>query len=300
MQPDDVPPVDPAPASASPPANDHAPPPTVVDPNCDATGEVISDIQCRHCGYALRGLNIDGRCPECGTSVGWSIRGNLLQYSDPVWVERLANGTIWLIVSALAGIVCNPTSSGLSGHGSFGAEIFGLIVEVAIVIIWIIGIWLVTAKEPGNVPATEESARSMTRFAAGAMIATGFIIGAAYFIEVEALSLIALIFYIVAAVVLLFSFGRYAQLIAARIPNPSLVRQTRNVVWGSAAAMGLLALAMVAGFAITFEAAMVFGCIGAILGLVFGLWGLVLLFLYRAAMVKAARQARSTWAAAQG
>ncbi len=36
------------------------------------------DAPCVHCGYDLRGLPANGRCPECGTAIARSIRGDLL------------------------------------------------------------------------------------------------------------------------------------------------------------------------------------------------------------------------------
>jgi hypothetical protein len=53
------------------------------------TGNVDADIPCRKCGYNLRGLAVDGRCPECATPVGVSINGELLRYSDPTFVIGL-------------------------------------------------------------------------------------------------------------------------------------------------------------------------------------------------------------------
>ncbi len=50
------------------------------------------DTMCLKCGYNLRGLVSSGACPECGTSTGLSLRGNLLRFGDPAWVASLAGG----------------------------------------------------------------------------------------------------------------------------------------------------------------------------------------------------------------
>ena len=59
--------------------------PGVVDP---VSGLVVIDLSCRRCGYNLRTLAEAGRCPECGSPVGLSTRGNFLQFADPDWVAR--------------------------------------------------------------------------------------------------------------------------------------------------------------------------------------------------------------------
>lgn len=305
MQPDDVPPVDPAPSApdpapdadpASAPPTDASPPP-VNDPNCDANGEVISDIQCRHCGYALRGLNIDGRCPECGTSVGWSIRGNLLQYSDPGWVERLATGTRWLIVAALIGIITGAGSGALGGDDAHPVQI---VIELTVSLIGLIGIWLITSPEPGILETSQETARRITRYTTVTSFCLQFVGLAMMVVYVEALWYGVALLDAVVSLISFFALCIFARAIARRIPNPSLVKQTTIVMWGFAVSYGFVVLALIVGLIGGFEAAMVLGCVVLILLLIFVIWGLVLLFLYRAALVKAAQQARATWAAAQG
>src|SRR5688500_6889706 len=75
----------------------------------DASGVVAADVPCRRCSYNVRGLSVYGRCPECGTPVGVSVHGDLLRFSDPRWLQRLAQGAtllFWGIILAIAvGIV---------------------------------------------------------------------------------------------------------------------------------------------------------------------------------------------------
>ena len=50
----------------------------------DDNGRILEDdLACVACSYNLRGLSPDGACPECGTTVERSTRGNLLRFSDP-------------------------------------------------------------------------------------------------------------------------------------------------------------------------------------------------------------------------
>jgi hypothetical protein len=45
----------------------------------DPAVTVKLDTPCSYCGYNLRGLEKDGRCPECGVAIAQSIRGDLLR-----------------------------------------------------------------------------------------------------------------------------------------------------------------------------------------------------------------------------
>ena len=48
------------------------------------------NLPCLRCGYNLRTLNNDTRCPECSTSVAASLDTTLLRYADPSWTSILA------------------------------------------------------------------------------------------------------------------------------------------------------------------------------------------------------------------
>src|SRR5947208_14619069 len=100
------------PANAAPPPiflpPGFPPPPPLPFPNLpiDENGIVKEEVLCRKCSYNLRGLHQNNKCPECGTPVGLSIRGNLLCYSDPEWVEKLLPAVdliLWGLLAALAG-----------------------------------------------------------------------------------------------------------------------------------------------------------------------------------------------------
>ena len=68
-----------------------------ADARFDDAGTVVVDQTCRRCGYNLRGLHRDGRCPECGAPVGLSIKGDLLRFAHPDWVEELARGSRFIL-----------------------------------------------------------------------------------------------------------------------------------------------------------------------------------------------------------
>ena len=55
-----------------------------------AARRVEGEWPCDGCGYNLRGLSADGRCPECGHAVADSLRATSLFHADPRWLRRLA------------------------------------------------------------------------------------------------------------------------------------------------------------------------------------------------------------------
>ena len=59
----------------------------------DDAGRVAGDLPCDQCGYNLRTLLPDGRCPECGHPVAETLRPDELRYASPQYVRALASGT---------------------------------------------------------------------------------------------------------------------------------------------------------------------------------------------------------------
>jgi hypothetical protein len=53
---------------------------------------ISTSVECASCGYVLLGLDANGKCPECGTPIDRSLRGDLLQFAKPSWVTRVALG----------------------------------------------------------------------------------------------------------------------------------------------------------------------------------------------------------------
>lgn len=48
------------------------------------------NLPCLRCGYNLRTLSPDARCPECSTPIAASLNPALLRYDDPAWTSILA------------------------------------------------------------------------------------------------------------------------------------------------------------------------------------------------------------------
>lgn len=62
---------------------------------------VGANLHCRCCGYNLRSVRLDDRCPECGAPVRRMLRPNTLAYADPSWLNRLRVGVALILPAAL-------------------------------------------------------------------------------------------------------------------------------------------------------------------------------------------------------
>jgi hypothetical protein len=98
-------------------------------------------MACAQCGYNLRGLDPQGRCPECGFLIANSAKSNLLDYAEPHWLERLAHGTVircWtLAVVTLYGVLDMVLGVSFS-------------VSLASYAVLYVADWQLTAPEPGR------------------------------------------------------------------------------------------------------------------------------------------------------
>ncbi len=57
-----------------------------------------TELRCITCGYDLRSLPTEQSCPECGTPIELSLRGDLLSLSDPAWIAKIARGQSLLVI----------------------------------------------------------------------------------------------------------------------------------------------------------------------------------------------------------
>lgn len=76
-------------------------------PTPPANDAVDSEVPCIGCGYLLRGLPVDGVCPECTTAVRRSLQGDQLIYADPRWLRVLVFGQS-VFAGGITAIVITP------------------------------------------------------------------------------------------------------------------------------------------------------------------------------------------------
>lgn len=124
------------------------------------------DLRCTGCGYSLRGLPLDGRCPECGVTISDSLAAERLRLArtgppDPRWVRHIREGA-WLGLAAfvlLLGALLAPRDwYDLPYRNAPVRETPGRIVFLAVACAWWVlawaSAWKLTTRErfPGHPP----------------------------------------------------------------------------------------------------------------------------------------------------
>jgi hypothetical protein len=299
-------------------------PDTQADLKLDADGRIDLDVRCVSCGYNLRGLLPEGRCPECGTAVGRSTRGDFLRFCDPAWVEKLASGMNWILTSIIVSIVVGGLGSGLVGAtGNPGFGLLGVLGGM----VGFVGYWRVTTPDPRQSEPDRLDARTLIRY--GWPVSLVFSLAAQFVPQFSLWWDATLLLSSALGLVITVCIFVYARRLAARIPDNQLSSQTRIVMWGfvavsilSMVTFGVMLLSgpkLLAGIAtartggpgrgtgagpgsaqainIGIAAAIaVTGCAAGIVSLVFSIWALVLVIRYRSAFSRATQDARATWA----
>jgi hypothetical protein len=136
-------------------------------------GPTQADTRCRQCGYLLRGLDLSGNCPECGTPIVWSEYDGLVHSNLP-WLRSITLGIRLIFWGTLAPLVVFPLSVCVlilisflfSGSSSPSFELAAMIAVFLGPGIAMTGIWFATIPEPGVSAASGFWKRWITRVAA--------------------------------------------------------------------------------------------------------------------------------------
>jgi len=282
-------------------------------PGTVADGMVAIDIPCRKCAYNLRGLPAEGRCPECGASIGFSLMGDLLCYSDPSWVDTLRKGVksiLWGVVVTIVGAIGSITLD-----ATLAAGVPPLVVVLVILLGYLLvlgGTWLLTSPDPSGLGEDKYgTSRRLIRIT----LLIGVVNQVLSVVErVEALpraigrvlsivETLAAIAGLVGFIALLVYLGKLAR----RIPDPELTERAKFLGTAIGACYGiflfftLVTVLMASGSVAGADGALVgAACIIGVVALAL----LVLFFLYlrllaqmAACFKQAADYARQTWAA---
>ncbi len=213
------------------------------------------DVACIYCGYNLRGLSFDGRCPECGAAINVASRGDLLRYADPAWLARLRFGTtlkLWNILATITiGIV-----GGLVGNWLFTSGGAFVIEAVLASMAGLLGLWAtfaVTTQEP-RISLREDpvTLRKVIRACAmagwiGAIVQQT--IGTPQKWSAGRFDMIGVFISVTcgtARIVTMVGELVYLRRFALRIPDLRLAKSTRFLIWAipaSALAAGILVFA---------------------------------------------------------
>lgn len=197
------------------------------------------DVRCQGCGYNLRGLRSDGRCPECGAAVVLSFLDNVLQFANPDWLRKVTRGA-WVTTFAFGG-------GFLVTAVAFIAALVGRFVGLALplvllgcmcatVLMLMTGAWITAAPHPSDSQRESWSApRRLIRYGVAAIPCTAVAAATAYFVSgSQALAAVLALGSPLGALGLLGAIGtsRYYAALARRAgdrPNAQRARQYMGI-----------------------------------------------------------------------
>ncbi|MGN6367257.1 MAG: hypothetical protein ACTHN5_03260 [Phycisphaerae bacterium] len=217
----------------------------MTDSVATAGDRVEGDAPCRQCGYNLRGLEVIGKCPECGAAVENSIHGDLLQYSSGPWLEKVRLGftlVLWGILVQVVGIV-------VAAAVFRGNSLLVQITAFAAGMVSLAGMWLVTEPDPGEAFGAvrkETKARRVVRMALVVSVvlaameigSSPAVLGAWAFTVSQVLSMAGQVAGLVSELAQLTYIARLAE----RVPHWELARMARGLRTAYAILMGTLVL----------------------------------------------------------
>jgi hypothetical protein len=213
------------------------PPHPPVEPPITPDGVINTDAPCRKCGYNLRGLQQDQRCPECGTLTSIALHGSLLRYADPQWLAQLSSGITLMLWGILVSIIAGIAGSSIAELASLGSAAENAVTFIG-ELVGYYGAWRLTQPDPSGIGEDAHvTARKIVRFglllglisdavniAAAIPASTPFLVGLA----LSTVSGAGLLAAFIGEIAKFF----YIEKLANRIPDPSLATLARNIRWG--------------------------------------------------------------------
>ncbi|MFN0137671.1 MAG: hypothetical protein ACKVS9_16320 [Phycisphaerae bacterium] len=232
--------------------SDSAATPNVLDPS----GIVSGDCPCRRCGYNLRGLHGDNRCPECGTAIGLSVLGDLLRFADVAWLRQLILGLRFIFAGIVAAVVLNYACVQILTRGANG---LANLIDAAGALVLLGGAWIVTMPDPSGLGEAQYG--RVRKFIRGTLLLNAIAVVADTFTSTavslparlshlnDVLQFVSLLFLLVGCAALF----RYLASLAMRAPDPSLARNLRRVSWMLVALITLPIVILLIGLATAFS-----------------------------------------------
>lgn len=219
-----------------------------------ADGTVVLDIPCRKCAYNLRGLNVNGRCPECGAPVGFSVQGDYLQFSSPEWLDTLAKGaSLFLlgIIVMIVGAIVVGIGASVAGLGRWPVQIVGMVAAVMLTIAW----WRLTEPDPSGLGEDRYgTARKLIRIGLVASICDQMLEftkqAGPYTPSVNLLLGLLDVMFGIMGIVSFFAGLNYLRKLALRVPDRELADRGKFLIWafGSTFVIGIVLIFVMAFF----------------------------------------------------
>ena len=287
------------------------------EPVCfaDSEGIIREHVTCTECKSDLFNIAVEGECETCQTPCTHSLSQNLLRYADPKWVQTVRSGFLWYVIVVFAAMfvgigsgvvfmVVKDRALALSINSGIGF--------IAAVLTFLTT-WFVTTPAPSDLNRTWSS---IARFAGGLLIFGSFL--SVVMILRPDLGMWPSLPGILIQLGFVYAFYSYLSQLALRIPNEKLNHHVRIVLIGSVICFSMLlvgsviaALSGVDPFAMQqaqqqaaqsgqqmtvqgsmpmyMVGSMISGCLGGLPLLVFGIWGIVVMFMFRSRLAACIR-----------
>ncbi|UYV12970.1 MAG: hypothetical protein NCW75_01485 [Phycisphaera sp.] len=176
----------------APPIPEHLRPSAPPTTPCGLpSGPVRGGALCVSCGYELAGLSPHGECPECGTPIARSLKGDLLAFAPAEYLAKLHRGATIVVVTILVMVVFAVLSFGVgmyfaasSASGTAPALLEGVLGlgGLALGLVLLYGWWLLSTPMPMHESTRMDTARRWVRgllIASAALTAAQFVVGLA-------------------------------------------------------------------------------------------------------------------------
>jgi hypothetical protein len=202
--------------------------------------EVIErHVHCIECGYDLFSLDPASRCPECGTDIALSMRGELLKFANPQWLREVRLGLILMFYTLTIGVLLSVVLGHRYGTGPIVMQVLSPPLTLAVSTLGLVGILFSTAREPSFYRATVWAGwRYLALASAAAVLLSRATIMLAQYASYH--SLIPPLSPVVLAgnLIGLYAFLSCLRPLADRIPDSKLGRRLTYAKW--AMTVGLL------------------------------------------------------------
>src|SRR5438552_6182303 len=104
---------------------------------------ITYNLPCHRCAYNLRGLPVNGRCPECSASVDLSVSNNRFRGIEPRHIRRIVRGTRMTGIANVATLIAILVASYFGGGGAREYTNFAVTFTVMSCRVWAIWQWTV-------------------------------------------------------------------------------------------------------------------------------------------------------------
>lgn len=191
---------------------------------------VVTDRACVDCGYNLRGLKVDGRCPECNALIRHSLHGCRLRFANPRWLSRVRVGA-YLKLGSVGVAAVGTLVSGLITSQRVSPTVDGATILITQILL-LLGLFALTTQEPREAQMERTfCVRKVARMcAASAFVGVLFhrVAGGTVSPTFTASALTP--FHLVGILALCCELVYWRRL-ATRVPNATLEKCTTGLLW---------------------------------------------------------------------